>query len=207
LAISQVHLEATVTRFLSLSGFFVVVMAWLMVGVLPKAIADSTAVAENNALLHNLKENLDITPFQNVEMNLKEFCALVMEKFAAKGKDCPILVDLEAFKREKNPNDDSILDTVVRMPPFPKRIPAIAALQIALSQSQTPATFLIIKGKVIITTKKQASTNQLLKQTVTASFNARPLADASEELSAITGASIVVDGRLGEKPKNRSPQA
>jgi hypothetical protein len=177
----------------------VVLMAWLMFVAVPEGSADNTAAAESHAVLQLLNENLDFRDFQG-DMTLKEFCGILMEKLAGKGKEFPILIDLRAFRSE-NAKANDILDSPVRLPFYRNPIPAITALQIALSRSEHPATFLIQSGVVIITTKKQASPSPLLKQTVTAAFNNRPLADALAELSATTGASIVVDGRLGDKAK------
>ena len=76
-------------------------------------------------------------------MNLKEALALFMEKFAAKGKDLPILVDVQAFE-EENPDAEKVYDTVVKFPAHPKRMTMGTALRLALAKVKTNnATYLI----------------------------------------------------------------
>src|SRR5260370_10083613 len=178
------------------------IMAWLMFGEVSKGIADSQGAAESRLILRMLEETIDLGPFKRNEMTMKEFLVLLMEQYAAKGKDLPILVDNEAFK--KKDRDFYIYDVIVRFPAL-KRMPGIEALRSALSRSDKPATFLIRRGVVVIVPKNQASTKELLKQTVAANFEGRPLNEALEELSAMTGASIVLDRRPGDKAKKPTP--
>jgi hypothetical protein len=178
-----------------LTGF----VAWLTFGEIPKGTTGSQGMIESRAVLALLEEFIDMAPFQQVEMPLKEFLLVMMEKFAAKGKDLPILVDKDSFR--KSDRDFDIYDVQVRFLSHPKRMRVVEALRIALSQSEQPASFLIRRGTVVITPKKEASAKELLNQTVVANFYGRPLNEALDELSALTGASIVLDGRLGDKAK------
>lgn len=181
------------------SILFPVLVVGMMLGEVSRGTADPQAAAESRLVLSLLEETSDFGPFAQAEMNLREFIALLTEKYAAQGKDLAIRVEKESFKKMDQNFD--INDVQVRIPNRPRRMTTIEALRIVVSQLDKPATFLIRRGVVIITAKDQASTKELLKQAVAANFDARPLNEALDELSAMTGASIVLDGRLGEKAK------
>jgi len=172
----------------------------LIAGNLNAGRADQVAVAENNALAILLNEAVDMQAFQT-PMSLKESLGLLMAHFAGKGKDLPILVDQGAFK-EENPEGAGIYDTQVSFQPFPKKMRLATVLELILSKVDPPnATFVIRSGLIVVTTKKMASPRNLLQRTVLARFHHTPLSEAIDELSAITGATIVVDNRVGDKLK------
>jgi len=175
------------------------IWVWLSFGDISRGIAESQTAADSRQVLQFLEETQDFFPFAQAEMNLREFLALLTEKYAAQGKDLPFLVEIESFKKTDGKFD--INEVRVRIPNSPRRMPAIEALRIALSQSEKPASFLIRRGAVVIVPKIDASAKELLKQTVVANFDGKPLNEALDELSALTGASIVLDGRLGDKVK------
>ena len=174
-------------------------MPWLMFGEVSKGFADSQAAAKSRAVIQMLDEPFDLGPLQQADMNLKEFLGLFMEMYAAKGRDLPIIADNEAFK--KRYGEFYIYDTILKFPSHPKRMPAIEMLRLVLTRSEKPATFLIRGGMVVIVPKSDASAKELLKLTVAANFDGKPLTEALDELSAMTGASIVLDGRLDDKAK------
>src|SRR5207302_3504080 len=75
-------------------------------------------------------------------------------------------------------------------------------LRDALRQIPTQdATYLIRRGQVEIVTFDLTDPGYLLGLRVTAQFDKRPLDEALEELSHQTGATIVLDSRLGDKTK------
>ncbi len=151
--------------------------------------------------LKMLDEVVDLRDFQ-APMTLKEALGLLQDKLNSKYKDedvLPILVDAEAFKDDNTPD---IYETQVRCPPFPRRMTVATTLRVILSQVPTRnATFRLRNGFVEITTLKEAHPKQALRQKVSASFDKRPLGTALEELSALTGLSVIVDPRLGDKLK------
>src|SRR5687767_3550221 len=73
---------------------------------------------ESLEVLKLLNESMDLEAFQN-PMTLKESLGLFYEKFAAKGKELPILVDTDAFKRFNPdcPDIPDIYDTQIQFPP------------------------------------------------------------------------------------------
>jgi hypothetical protein len=117
--------------------------------------------------------------------------------------EVPILVDFEAFK-EDTPDaykeESDLYDVRVKMPALPKRLPAATILRMALGHLPTRnATFIVRRGAIEITTLTQAAPQNLARQKVAAMFDRRPLTEAVQELSNITGASINIDPRIGEK--------
>jgi hypothetical protein len=149
-----------------------------------------------------LDEMLDMEPFI-YEANLKEFLAILMDRFALKGKELPILVDAQAFENE-NPDAEKVYDTVIKFPSFPKRQKAGMVLRLALSKVRTGnATYLLRSGVIEITTHERAKPENLLGYPIIARFNMRPLDEAIDELSDLSGATIIIDSRLGEKAKTK----
>ena len=72
-------------------------------------------------------------------------------------------------------------------------------LHIALSKIPTNnATFLCRRGMIEITTTKRAAPLFLANEKVIIAFQRRSLAQAVQELSEITGASITIDARVGD---------
>jgi tetratricopeptide (TPR) repeat protein len=109
-----------------------------------------------------LEEQIDMKDFQ-APMNLKEALGLFMEKFAAKGKDLPILVDTEAFKEEA-PDAPSIYDTNIQFPAYPKKMQLSTALRLALSKVNPPiATYLIRRNYIEITTIDRQTREKVLR--------------------------------------------
>lgn len=150
-----------------------------------------------------LEETLDTKAFQG-PMILKEILGVLQDNLDKRYKDddvLPILVDEQAFK-EENPDVPSVLESQVRFPPFPRRMTVATALRVALAQVPTNnATFLVRAGYLEVTTRKQASPKQLLQRRVMALFDGSPLGEALDYLSALTGLSVTVDSRVGDKLK------
>ncbi|MCI0457823.1 MAG: hypothetical protein L0Z62_12715 [Gemmataceae bacterium] len=159
--------------------------------------------AKAPALRALLRELLDMKEFQ-FPMTLKEALGILQEQINTryKGEDVvPILVNDQAFKDE-NPEAPDIYDTLVKFPPWPRRMSVAHALRVVLSKVATGnATFLARRGHIEVTTEDRASLPHLLQEKITATFEKRPLEEALEELIDLTGAMIIVDTRLGEKAR------
>jgi hypothetical protein len=148
-----------------------------------------------------LDESLDMRDFQGA-MSLKEVLKKFADRFAAKGKELPIYVDKDAFEHEAAEAPD-IYETPVKFPLTPRRRKLGEALQFALSKIATGnGTFLVRRGLIEVTTTEQASPAVLLQSKVRPNFEKRPLAEALDELSDKTGATILLDPRLGEKARS-----
>jgi hypothetical protein len=132
-------------------------------------------------------------------IRFKDFLELLYEKFAARGKELAILVDIEAFKEDNPDNDaDKIYNEPIKFQPFPKKMKASGVLRLALDRLPK-AAYVIRNGVIVVTTAKRASSAELLKTGVVANFLEESLESCVHHLSEISGATIVIDPRLGEK--------
>ena len=158
--------------------------------------ADTEKEARARQIVQDLQGMLDMKDFQK-SMKLSEFVLLVQEILNANGKKVAFSPDRDAFRKESASYDD----LMVSFGPLPVKATAEKALRMALAQVEPEAAFLIRDGLVEITTASQASVAGVLQQRVLANFSKVPLADALQDLSYQTGASIVLDGRVGDKAK------
>lgn len=115
----------------------------------------------------------------------------------------PFFVDVRVFSKDVQAVIDGQLPPpVFKLQPLPSRMSVRAILQMALNEFDGgEATFLIRQGRVEITTKQAASLPNLLKQTFAASFDRQPLEVVLDDLSDLTGVSVVVDGRARDKAR------
>jgi hypothetical protein len=165
-------------------------------------LQDRTPVRKIIALL---KQDINLHNVPNDKLVLKDVFEFIGThlKDQNNGKEILILVDANAF-REENPDTNAmqILNEEVEIPAFPKRMPVAILLRVALGRLSTGnATYLVLPGTLVITTLREASPARMLSRKVTTSFVARPLKDALDELSDLTGASVIIDGRVDEKVK------
>ncbi len=106
-----------------------------------------------------------------------------------------LVVDAETFK-EENPDAPDVHDTQVTLSSL-KGIPRAKVLRMILQKfNPRNATYLVRPTYVEITTFDNATPG---RQTIQASFVDRPLAEALEELAELSGISIVLDARAGDK--------
>ena len=99
------------------------------------AVCRTTSRAARNrlAVSNMLEETIDMKDFQQPGgLSLKDALSLLYEKMAAKGKELPILIDTEAFKGDAEGPD--VYETVVKFPPFPKRMQVQMVLRLALAK-------------------------------------------------------------------------
>jgi hypothetical protein len=178
----------------------VVISVLPLTGAISHLRADPMRVMESRQIVGLLNEYVEMKDFQNA-MSLKEVLGLLTEKFASRNKALAILVDTSAFK-EEGVESSFVHESQIAFPPHPKlmRVGTFLDLTVRKLEPQS-ATYLIRDGLVVVTTRKAASTRRLLQSNVVAEFNNTPFSEAIEELSAITGASIVLDNRLGDKLK------
>lgn len=153
---------------------------------------------KRGALETVLKQEIDLRPFEG-EVPLKAFFEVLMTKLhGANGKELRIVVFKGAFQDEDAGPDPG--EVMIKFPAFPKRLQVSTALRLALSQVPTKnATFLIREGNLEITTHKAANPEALLGYPITGRFDKQPLDEVIDELSDQSGATILIDPRLGEK--------
>lgn len=157
----------------------------------PSRAADNAATRQVRALMRLLEESVFVKDFTN-PMTFREATELLMEQFTAKGKDLPILVEVEAFTRSDAGN---VYDAPVQFQPWPKILSGWELLEKMLAQVSPEAALTIRRGAIVITTREQVSFDQLRKRKVRAAFYALPLQAALEELADQTGVDITLDKR------------
>ena len=162
---------------------------------------ESPRKAGFQALASLLDEPIDMAAISQGELNLKVLLQHLQDRLAAKDKELPIFVDTLAFQQE-NPDAQGIFDTAVKFDSIPKKQKVGTILRQALSRVQTNNATLLLRGGLIeITTFDRAKPENLLGYPITARFNKRPLDEAIDELSDLSGATIVIDSRVGDKAK------
>lgn len=153
----------------------------------------SPRVRETEALLRLLDEPV-------ILKDLKEVSFSALEEWAqARGKELPIFIDIKAYQDES-----TLAQFRGEIPPskvsgLPRRARVGDLLQAIVAQMEEESTLLIRRNRVEVTTKKAGSRDNLLKQTFVASFDQQPLEFVLDELSEITGVTVIVDGRSKEK--------
>jgi hypothetical protein len=126
------------------------------------AHSQSRVVAENAALARMLDEVIETKDFNN-PMVLKDAIALIYEKFALKGKELPIGVDLKSFAIDAvDEQPPTPYDAEVQLPAVPKQMRMHVALRILLDQIPGKATFIIRQGHLVIVHPSQVTAKMLL---------------------------------------------
>lgn len=157
----------------------------------------SPRVRETEALLRLLDEPV-------ILKDLKEVSFSALEEWAqARGKELPIFIDIKAYQDESTLAQFRGEIPSPKLLGLPRRARVGDLLQAIVAQMEEESTLLIRKNRVEITTKKVGSRDNLLKQTFVASFDQQPLEFVLDELSEITGVTVIVDGR--SKDKIRTP--
>jgi RNA polymerase sigma factor (sigma-70 family) len=152
--------------------------------------------------IHLLDTELETKDFQ-VPMQLREALAVLYEKMLAQGHEISILVKQEDFSRA-NPDAKSGNDADIQFPEILPKATFRQMLEIALSQvpadkDENRAAFFIRSGQIIITTRAQATPAKLLEARLAVVFDNTPLQLVLKELSARSGATILLDPRVGDK--------
>jgi hypothetical protein len=182
----------------------VLLAAWPARAAQPPAKPQPGPKTTVRGLIALLQREIDLKDAPD-KLKLKEILELTATHLTTlnMGREVGILLDTNAFKAEQEEvTTEALLGEDVDIPVFPKRMVVGRLLRLALGKLPTRnATYLVRPGWLEITTVKAASSKGLLLKKVSVSFEKRPLDEALQELSDLTGASIVIDGRLGDKSK------
>ena len=123
------------------------------------------------------------------------------QTFTTKGKELPILIDVNAFRRKircsqpfRDPSDISALS---------KKHDRSHVAQIGYFPDSDGARMMLRNGAGWITAKSSASLENLLQEKVLAQIENRPLVNVVQDLSDMTGVSITLDPRVEEKASTR----
>ncbi len=124
---------------------------------------DDQGRAEAKKIERLLKEVIETKDFQE-PMPLKQALQLFYEKFAAKGQDLPILVDINAFREGDDSQPNGPYDDEVKLPPVPKTMTMGTALRLLLSQVKSNnATYLIRRNFIEVTTNDRLLSEKVLR--------------------------------------------
>ncbi len=175
----------------------IALMASTSIPAQTKKDKDKPAIATTSrAILTNLQTEVDAAPFRE-PMKFSEFLALARDVLQSQKKDVTVLVDDEAYREERNDLDFS--EHEIRLRNLPAKTSIHQLLRLALKQLPTKSAFVVRAGKVEIVPYARTSKEYLLNQTFHADFKEQRLDMALEDLSELTGVSIVVDGRAKQK--------
>jgi hypothetical protein len=145
-----------------------------------------------------LETSVETRPLQE-KVKFKTFLEYLDQKLSGQA---PLFLDKEAFMAELGADVPDPMEEEVALPGTPARMKGAMALRSALSQiGKGNATYLIRNGMIEITTLRRAAPEVLLGYPITARFDKKPLEDAIEALCEMSGATIVIDPRIGDKAK------
>jgi hypothetical protein len=132
-------------------------------------------------------------------MPFKQFLQDLFQAGNAKGMHVPLMVNVHAFQ-EGDDRPNGPVDDDVKLPVVPKRMTAVQALQLVVSQLKTGnGAFFVRRGTIVITTQNDAGLGGRMQEPVIVHFDKTPLAEVVRQLSDLTGAAILIDPRLQKK--------
>lgn len=167
-------------------------------GAGPESKPANSKMAATDALLRILDQEISTKDLPGTFWSLLDYLTAKMHDA---GKELPFFVDVRVFSKDvRSVIDGELPPPRLKLQPLPPRMSVRAILQLAVNQFDgDEATFLIRQGRVEITTKKAAALANLLKQTVAAAFDRQPLEFVLDDLSELTGVSVVINGRAKDK--------
>jgi hypothetical protein len=167
-------------------------------GTGPGSRPPNLKMAPTDALLRALDQEI---PTKDLPHSFWPLLEYLTERTRATGTELPFFVDVRVFSNDvREVLDGRLPPPVFKAQPLPSRMSIRSIVQMALNEFDGgEATFLVRQGRVEITSKKAAALPNLLKQTLAASFDRQPLEFVLDDLSDITGVSVVVDGRAGDR--------
>jgi biotin carboxyl carrier protein len=183
----------------------IVLIALVALGVhcfADRAVAQQPKPAAKEATFRSISDALETSIETNPlrdKLKFKHFLEHISDRSSGQ---LPLFVDREAFAAEFGPDAPDPMEEEVFLPATPARMKILMALRTALSQiGKGSATYLIRNGVVEITSAKRAAPETLLGYPITARFDKKPLEDAIDSLCEMSGATIIIDPRVGEKAR------
>jgi hypothetical protein len=163
----------------------------------PKKEKDKDRPAASRMVLAGLQTEVRSTPFREGSLKFSRFLAALDDLLKAAGKEVRFVVDEQAFREVQA--DFDVLEQEIRLRNLPANVGAGQLLRQALGQLPVKAAFIIRAGKVDLIPYAQTAKEFMLNQTFHADFSERRLDQALEDLTELTGVSIVIDGRARQK--------
>ncbi len=155
------------------------------------------AAVTSRTILADLQVEMNSQPFRET-IKLSDFLALMHDQLQARGKAVSFVVAEEAY-RDENADAPALLDQQITLRNLPAKASANHLLRQALKQMPMKSAFVIRAGKVEIVPLSRTAKEYMLNQTFHVDFSERRLDQALEELSELTGVSIIVDVRAKQK--------
>ena len=161
--------------------------------------APNPKMAGTDALLDTL--DLEISTKDLFPNSFYGVLTFLTDKVRERNRELPFYVDASVFSKEvRDVNEGLIPPPLLKAELLPPGMAVRAILEMGLRQFDGgEGTFLVRQRQVEITTRTAASLPNLLKQTVAVSFDQQPLEFVLDDLSEITGVSVVLDGRAGDR--------
>jgi hypothetical protein len=156
----------------------------------------------SRAILSRLQLEIDTEPFRE-KMKFKEFLKLISEQLQTNDRAVTINVDMEAFGAilgadAPNPFEEEVCIYGSHR----KRATVLDMLNEVGKQIGKGAAIVVIRGgRVDIVSWGYSAKEYMLNQTFRADFKDQRLDLALDELSDLTGVSLVIDARAKEKPQ------
>jgi len=165
------------------------------------------AIVSSSTILANLQFEVNGTPFRK-EMTFGELLDLAGNHLQKKGR--PVILDLneEAFYLLHPPNammtgEPGVRDWQIHLTRLPAKTTIMNVLREVTTWAQPKAAIIVRAGKVEIVPVELTAKEYMLNQTFSADFKDQRLDVALEELSELTGVTIVLDARA--KAKTQTP--
>lgn len=153
----------------------------------------------SRAILARLQMEIDTEPLRE-SMRFKDLLSYLNDQMEDKDRAVVIDIDLAAFAEKLGADAPNPLEEEVQLRTTRKRVPIMDVLTQTMRQiSKGTATFVIRSGRVEILPVAFTSKEYTLNQTFRADFKDQRLDSALEELTELTGVSIVVDARARQK--------
>jgi hypothetical protein len=154
----------------------------------------------SRAILSRLQLEVDTQDFKQ-RMKFKDFLADITQHMQARDQAVTILVDVEAFIQINGPDSPHPFDEEVVFNSNRKGATVIDMLNQVVKQIGKGSAFIIRDGRVDIVPLAHTAKEYMLNQTVRVDFKEQRLDLALEEISDLTGVSIILDARAKEKAK------
>ncbi len=161
-----------------------------------KSAPAALPTTDTTALIRLLETRMETKDFSTLT-SLHAVVELLQEKFAVTGKNVPVVINAQAWGREGINIDQEPLQ--VHLLTKAKRLSVHALLE--QLTAQTFATYLVRQGGIDIVPAAYATIENLLTLPVLARYEQLPLPEVLQDLADQTGATIVLDTRVGESAK------
>jgi hypothetical protein len=186
---------------LTLGAFLLALAAVAPVSAQAKKEKEKVSTAPTSrTVLSSLQVEIGSKEFANL-MRFSELLQLSREKLQTTGQEVTFALDDEAY-RDENPEAPRIYESEIHLKSLPPKTTVMYLLRQALKQLPVKSAIVVRSGRVDIVPLSRTSKEYMLNQTFHVDLKDRPLTLALEELSDLTGVSIVIDARAKQKAQS-----